>query len=142
MSTSPKLKPLVIVAMIFATVAPFGGSANAATPAAPAEAGSAAKKAEPIEIKAAEAKDHLGHVVVVTCEVSDLKEFPGGMILLNLDGKFPHQALTAVVREADATKVGDVKKYLGKKARIQGEVVLFNNRPEIVIKTADSISAK
>ncbi len=83
---------------------------------------------------AAEAAKHVGETVVVTAHVDGVRRMDSGLVLVNLDGRYPHQALTAVVRPADAAKVGDLTACEGKTVRIRGKVVEFRGRAEIEIK--------
>jgi DNA/RNA endonuclease YhcR with UshA esterase domain len=91
-------------------------------------------------LPAAEAKAHVGETVTVTGQVDGIKVLGSGMILINVDGKYPNQALTVVVREADAAAVGDVSGYEGKKIRVHGTVTEFKGGAQIEIKTKEAIA--
>lgn len=119
-----------VIILVFAFVA-------AALPAraqtiAPAEVKAA-------EIKATDIKTHVGQTVTVQAAVSDVHTGRGGVTFLDIGGTFPDNEFAAVIFASDLAKFPNAKALKGKTVAISGPVVLYQNRPEIILKTADQL---
>jgi hypothetical protein len=97
----------------------------------------AADAAKPMP--AVEARQHIGEVAVVTGRVDSVRKFDSGMQLMNLDGRYPHQALTVVVSAKAAASVGDVSGYKGKTIAVSGRITEYKGGPQIEVSSKDAI---
>jgi DNA/RNA endonuclease YhcR with UshA esterase domain len=92
----------------------------------------------PTRIPAAEAKDHLGANAIVTGTVADVYKTET-RVYLNFDKPYPNQTFTAVVFSSNTNLFtsSDLDKVKGKKVEITGKIVLYRDRPEIVINATN-----
>jgi DNA/RNA endonuclease YhcR with UshA esterase domain len=90
-------------------------------------------------LAAAEAKNHIGEMLTVIGHVDGVKTTQSGMVLLNLDGHFPNQALTVVVRPKDTAAVGDVSGFAGKTIKVTGRVTEYHGGAQIEISDKAAI---
>ena len=97
-------------------------------------------------IKAGEINQHIGDSVTVCGKVDDLRYFESSKnspTFLNIDGKFPNQVLTVVIwgetRKQFTGKIEDMK---GKQICITGKLILYKERPEIIIGSPEQISVQ
>ena len=88
-----------------------------------------------------EAKDHVGQTVTIEAPVSDVHIGRAGVTFLDLGGAYPDNALAAVVFASDRAKFPNLATLKGKTVAISGAVVLYQNRPEIILKTAEQLKA-
>lgn len=97
-------------------------------------------------IKLEEVSRHIGDSVTVCGQVDDLRYFESSKnspTFLNIGGKYPNQLLTVVIW-------GDVRKQFknnpdelkGKQVCITGRIILFKDRPEIVIGQPEQLSVQ
>ena len=94
-------------------------------------------------IKLDEVSKHIGDSVTVCGMVSDLRYFENSNkqpTFLNIGDKYPNQQLTIVIwgetRKLFTAKVEDMK---GKEICITGRIILFKEKPEIVIDRPEQI---
>ncbi|MEP7237152.1 MAG: hypothetical protein ABI685_04795 [Ferruginibacter sp.] len=94
-------------------------------------------------IKLDEVSKHIGDSVTVCGKVSDLRYFENSNrqpTFLNIGDKYPNQQLTVVIwgetRTLFTIKVEDLKQ---KEICITGRIILFKEKPEIVIERPDQI---
>lgn len=90
-------------------------------------------------LTAAEAKQHIGQTVTVIGHIDGVKTTNSGLVLMNMDGHFPHQTLTIVVRPKDVAAVGDVSGFSGKTVKVTGLVTEFHGAPQIEIAEKSAI---
>ena len=97
-------------------------------------------------IKAGEISQHIGDSVTICGKVNDLRYFESSKnspTFLNIDGKFPNQVLTVVIwgetRKQFTGKIEDMK---GKQICITGKLILYKERPEIIIGSPEQISVQ
>ena len=85
-------------------------------------------------VAAADAKDHVGSEAIVTGTVADIYK-TDSRILLNFDKPYPNQTFTAVVFSSNTNLFtsSDLTNAKGKKVEIIGKIVLYRDRPEIVL---------
>lgn len=92
-------------------------------------------------IAPAEAKAHVGQTVTVEAAVSDVHTGRAGVIFIDVGGAYPDNEFAAVIFASDRAKFPNVGNLKGKTVAISGPVVLYQNRPEIILKTADQLKA-
>jgi len=107
----------------------------AAAPAKPVASGSATgiKK-----IALADVAAHVNEQAAVTGQVYTSKDM-GSMTLVNLGAPYPNQLLTVVLRGAAKKAFTDLD---GKKITVKGEIVLYKEKPEIVVTDAGQITVE
>lgn len=93
--------------------------------------GSAVKSQTSISIN--EVSKHIGETVKICDSVYTTRAL-GGLTLINLGAAFPKQLLTVVIYKDDIAKFTTPEKtYLNKKVCITGKLVLYNEKPQIVV---------
>src|ERR1700719_2724350 len=92
-------------------------------------------------IAPAEIKAHVGQTVTVQAAVSDVHVGRAGVTFIDIGGAYPDNAFAAVIFASDRAKFPHANDLKGKTVAISGEVVLYQNRPEIILKTADQLKA-
>jgi len=93
-------------------------------------------------IALSDAKAHVGQTVTIEGTVADIHNGRSGATFLDIGGRFPNNAMTAVIFVDDLSKFPSVKALAGKTVAINGPVQLYRGKPEIVLKSAEQISAK
>ncbi len=88
-----------------------------------------------------EAKAHVGQTVTVHAAISDVHTGRGGTTFLDIGGQFPDNEFAAVIFVSDLAKFPAVKTLKGKTVAISGPVVLYQDRPEIILKAAEQLKA-
>jgi DNA/RNA endonuclease YhcR with UshA esterase domain len=61
---------------------------------------------------------------------------------IDLGGRYPNNAFTAVIFSQDAGKFPDVGSLRGRTVEITGRVRLYKGRPEIILRAASQLKAK
>jgi hypothetical protein len=89
----------------------------------------------------ADVKAHVGQTVTVQAAVSDVHTGRGGVTFIDIGGLYPDNAFAAVIFVSDLAKFPSVKTLKGKTVAISGPVVLYQDRPEIILKAADQLKA-
>jgi DNA/RNA endonuclease YhcR with UshA esterase domain len=90
----------------------------------------------------ADAKTHIGQTVTVEGPVGNVYTARSGMTFINIGGRYPDNAFTAVIFTDDTSKFPDVRSLDGKTVDITGAVSLYRGKPEIILKTADQVKTK
>ncbi|WP_457596342.1 OB-fold nucleic acid binding domain-containing protein [Hydrogenimonas sp.] len=90
-------------------------------------------------ISAKEAARHVGEYVVVCGEVSGVyyaRHSNGAPTFVNLDGRYPHQAMTLVIWQEDRPDFPSLvsNAAVGKRVCVEGVVELYRGKPEIVLR--------
>jgi len=117
----------VAFALVSALAPAFGASALVPSPA----------------IAAADAKTHVGQTVTVEAAVSEIHRTRSGrQILINLNGRYPNNALTAVIFQNDFAKFANVESFNGKAVQVTGAIKLYRGKPEIVLSDPSQIKLK
>lgn len=99
-----------------------------------------AKSQTTISIK--EVAKHIGEEVTICDSVYTTRAL-NNLTLINLGAEFPKQLLTVVIYKADLTKFKEPEKtYLQKKICVTGKLVLFNEKPQIVVTEPKQLSLK
>ncbi|HKG08461.1 MAG TPA: S1/P1 nuclease [Pedobacter sp.] len=94
------------------------------------------KNIAPVAIQLAAAKNSIGKLVVVTGKVFSSKDI-GSMVLVNLGAPYPNQQLTLALKgpaKAIATKIN------GKTITIEGTVINYKGKPEIIVTDPAKVS--
>lgn len=81
--------------------------------------------------KSADAANYVGKEVSITDVVAGFKATNDGKKLLDIGAKYPNQALTVVLDGKDITL--NPADLVGKKVYVKGTVVLYHDKPEIVV---------
>jgi hypothetical protein len=82
---------------------------------------------------------HIGETVTICDPVYTTSALPN-LTLINLGAEFPKQLLTVVIYKADLAKFKEPEKtYLNKKVCITGKLVLYNDKPQIVVSEVKQI---
>lgn len=94
-------------------------------------------------IKLEDAARHIGDSVVVYGKVADMRYFENSKnkpTLINMGAKHPNSLLTVVIRENTralfTTKIEDL---MGKEICITGRIILYKEKPEIIIENPEQI---
>jgi DNA/RNA endonuclease YhcR with UshA esterase domain len=90
----------------------------------------------------ADAKTHIGQTLTVEGTVSDVHTVASGVTFIDMGGRYPDNAFTAVIFAADAGKFPNVSALNGKTVDITGPVQIYKGTPEILVKDAAQIKAK
>jgi DNA/RNA endonuclease YhcR with UshA esterase domain len=88
-----------------------------------------------------DAKAHAGQTVTIQAAVEEVKTGRGGVTFLDMGGTFPDNAFAAVIFASDRAKFPNLGTLKGKTVAISGPVVLYQGKPEIILKTADQLKA-
>jgi DNA/RNA endonuclease YhcR with UshA esterase domain len=105
--------------------------------AAPALAQTQTQTIMPADVKA-----HVGQTVTVEGAVSGVHTARSGVTFIDIGGRYPDSAFTAVIFAGDAGKFPNVDALNGKTVDITGPVRLYKGRPEIILNDAAQIKAK
>ncbi|TKC03469.1 asparagine--tRNA ligase [Pedobacter cryotolerans] len=98
----------------------------------------AAKSQSKIEIVAVD--KYIGETVTICDSVYTTRAL-GGLTLINMGAAFPKQLLTVVIYKADLAKFNEPEKtYLNKKVCVTGKLVLYNDKPQIVLNEVKQIN--
>jgi DNA/RNA endonuclease YhcR with UshA esterase domain len=93
-------------------------------------------------IAPADAKAHVGQTVTVEGAVGNVATFRSGMTFIDIGGRYPDNALVAVIFTDDASKFPNMRALGGKTVDVTGPVSLYKGKPEIILKTADQMKTK
>lgn len=88
------------------------------------------------DIAPADAKAHIGEVVTVHGTVDEVK-VSAKAIFLDFGGKYPNSVFTVVAFNMDWADA--LKAYQGKTISVNGTVVLYKGKPEIMLHKLDQI---
>ena len=77
--------------------------------------------------------------MTIQATVTEVKTGRGGVTFLDMGGSFPDNAFAAMIFASDLAKFPGAKTLKGKTVAISGEVVLYQDGPEIILKTADQL---
>lgn len=95
------------------------------------------------KIKLDEVSKHIGDSVTVCGKVSDIRYFENSKnkpTFLNIGAKYPNQQLTLVIWETVRTLYsGKVEDLFNKEICITGRIILYKDKPEIVINKPEQI---
>jgi DNA/RNA endonuclease YhcR with UshA esterase domain len=93
-------------------------------------------------VQPTDAQAHVGQTVTVEGSVSNVHQIPSGITFIDIGGRYPDNAFTAVILAADAKKFPDVTSFNGKTVDVTGAVQLYKGKPEILLTDAAQIKTK
>jgi DNA/RNA endonuclease YhcR with UshA esterase domain len=94
-------------------------------------------------IRPADARAHVGQTVTVEGIVADVHTAGrSGTTFIDMGGRYPNNALAAVIFSADASKFPNVAALSGKTVDITGAVRLYQGKPEIILNAADQLKRR
>ena len=95
-------------------------------------------------IKLEEVSEHTGDSVTVCGLVTDMRYFENSKnqpTFLNIGDSYPNQKLTVVIWGSVKTRFKEsIENLKGKQICITGRIILFKERPEIVIENPEQIT--
>lgn len=94
------------------------------------------------KIPAKDASNYVGKTVTICDKVFSTKLIAGSnMTLLNLGGSYPNQLLTVMIKGTDRSKFKGQPEvdFKGKDVCVTGVVVLYKDKPEIVVSNPEQI---
>jgi DNA/RNA endonuclease YhcR with UshA esterase domain len=97
-----------------------------------------AKSAEPVKIKAEEAKKHIGEEAVVSGTVAEVNR-AASLVRLNFEKPYPNNVFAAVIFNRNTNAFPEVDKLKGKSVEVSGKVADYHGRPEIVVNSANQV---
>jgi DNA/RNA endonuclease YhcR with UshA esterase domain len=86
-----------------------------------------------------EAKDYIGKKVIVSGIVDQVTHSRSDTWFINMGGKYPDNAFTAVIFKADADKFKNLKDLEGKTIEVKGEIKDYRGTPEIILSDSDQL---
>jgi DNA/RNA endonuclease YhcR with UshA esterase domain len=89
-----------------------------------------------------DAKARVGQTVTVEGAVSAVHTGRSGATFIDIGGRYPENAFTAVIFVGDLAKFPGVTALDGRTVDINGSVQLYRGRPEIILKSAEQLTAK
>jgi DNA/RNA endonuclease YhcR with UshA esterase domain len=94
-------------------------------------------------ISANDAASHVGQSATVEGTVSEVHRARSGKAtFLDIGGRYPNNAFTAVVFERSMSVVGDLSGFDGRTVDVTGTIQLYQGKPEIIVTSRDQIKAK
>jgi hypothetical protein len=111
-----KLKPVILFILI---LAPFSFSQTKIAPS--------------------QAKDYIGKTAIVSGRADQVTHSRSDTWFINMGGKYPNNAFTAVVFKSDADKFKDLKNLEGRTIEVKGEIKDYRGTPEIILSNADQL---
>src|ERR1700685_4717979 len=103
--------------------------------------GVAARPARAQTIAPVQVKAHVGQTVPVQAPVSDVHTGRAGVTFIDIGCAYPDNAFAAVIFASDRAKFPNAGDLKGKTVAISGAVGVYQNRPELILKTADQLKA-
>ncbi len=99
---------------------------------------SAAKTNAPVQISAAESKEHIGAQAVVKGKIAEVN-VGERIVRLNFEQPYPKNPFTAVIFPANTNKFPEVEKLKGKTVEVSGEIAVYRERPQIVLTSTNQV---
>lgn len=94
------------------------------------------------DIAVKDVASHVGQTATVVGMVDNVHQSHSNMIFVDMGGAYPNNAFSAVVFAKDAGKFPNLMPLKGKKVGITGKIEMYNNKPEIVLHTADQVKMR
>lgn len=85
----------------------------------------------------ADAASHIGQSVVIRGVADDVHRTRTGIVFIDMGGRYPANAVTAVIFAEDAAKFPEVGSLQGRTVEVSGVVHLYHGKPEIVLRHPD-----
>lgn len=96
----------------------------------------------PPNYTAAKAARHVGETATITDRVDGVHQSGKGNIFLNMGGKYPNQAFTALIPAASAAQFPNAQQYEGGMVAVSGKITLYRGKPEIIVTLPSQVSTK
>jgi hypothetical protein len=91
-------------------------------------------------IPATQAAQHVGETATVVGTLSGYRfRGPKRPTYWNIDGAYPNNAFTAVIKAEDVGKFPNMSPLIGKTVAITGTIELYDGKPEIVLKDISQV---
>lgn len=87
-----------------------------------------------LKIPAAEAKDNVGKMLIVSGVVADIHR-TDKVVRLNFGAAFPKQTFTAVVFSERTNAFSNLDALKGKTVEVSGKVEIYKGHPEIILRS-------
>lgn len=88
------------------------------------------------------ASSHVGETATVKGAVADVHTARSGVTFIDIGGRYPHNAFTAVIFSEDAGKFPNVGSLSGRVVQVTGLVRLYKGKPEIILRSAGQLKAE
>jgi ribosomal protein L35AE/L33A len=92
----------------------------------------------PIKITAAQAKEHIGALAIVTGKIAEVNGTPR-LMRLNFDHPFPKQTLTAVIFSGYTNLFPNLQGLTNKMVEVTGKIIEYRSRPEIQLQKTNQL---
>lgn len=86
-----------------------------------------------------DAGKHIGEYVTVQGQISQVHISRKGNVFINMGGRYPHNAFTAVVFSRSQFSFQNAASWYGRQVRIKGYVKIYHGKPEIVLSSSSQI---
>ena len=94
-------------------------------------------------IAPSETPQHVGRSVTVEGIVTEVNSTDrAGVTFLDMGGRYPNNAFTAVILKDNASKFPDVHALEGKTIDVTGTIKLYKGKPEVFLNDAGKIKLK
>ncbi len=94
-------------------------------------------------IAPSETRQHVGQTVTVEGVVAEVNTTDrSGVTFLDMGGRYPNNAFTAVILKDDASKFPDVHALEGKTIDVTGTIKLYKGKTEVFLNDAGQIKLK
>lgn len=84
---------------------------------------------------------HVGETVTVEGRVADVFTSKKGNTFLNFGAPYPNQTFSAVIFVSEASLFPGVHSLEGRTVRVTGRVILYEGKPEIILKNPKQLKA-
>ncbi|MGH8228789.1 MAG: S1/P1 nuclease [Steroidobacteraceae bacterium] len=98
--------------------------------------------ASPAVVTAADAASYVGRTVTVQGVVSDVHTTGSGVTFIDLGGRYPRNAFTAVIFAENAAAFSDTAALSGNVVEITGRVRLYRGKPEIILRSESQLRSE
>lgn len=92
----------------------------------------------PIRITAAQAKDHIGAMAIVTGKIAEVNG-TSRLMRLNFDHPFPKQTLTAVIFSGYTNLFPNLDGLTNKTVEVTGKIIDYRSHPEIQLQKTNQL---
>lgn len=99
---------------------------------------STARTNSPVQISAADAKEHIGAQAVVRGKIAEVN-VGERVTRLNFEEAYPKSPFTAVVFPRNMSQFPEIEKLNGKTVEVSGKVTAYHEHPEIVLTSSNQV---
>jgi hypothetical protein len=97
------------------------------------------------DLSTAQAASHVAEQATVCGVVTGIHyaaRSHGAPTFLDFDRPYPNQPFTVVIWGADRSNFGNLRQYADRQVCALGAISLYRGKPEIIVHTSDSLTAK